>query len=232
MTGNFILGGRYFFLVYYPDRSLFLVMNNVKLNEKESLALISQMILETKQNLGLGQWNKFLFYGYASAIIGVGVYFCFKFTSSPMSYLLWFILLPLSLFAALFSKKHPPKVVSYLEKSIKSVWIVINTLFFLSLLIICLIYALSLVEVIHFGLMAPLSLMYVAIGCAITGVLLKEKVVVWTSGFSFLLGVYILVMLHSTHLFQNYFNLLLALSFVIMLILPGHLLNAKAKREL
>ncbi|MDO4790755.1 MAG: hypothetical protein Q3998_07330 [Porphyromonas sp.] len=80
--------------------------------------------------------------------------------------------------------------------------------------------------------MAPLSLMYVAIGCAITGVLLKEKIVIWTSGFSFVLGVYILMMLYSTHLFQNYFNLLLSLSFIFMLILPGHIVNAKAKREL
>ena len=43
-------------------------MEEQKMNEKESLELIAQMIRVTKQSIGSGSGNKFLMYGYTAAI--------------------------------------------------------------------------------------------------------------------------------------------------------------------
>ena len=43
-------------------------MEEQKMNEKESLELIAQMIRVTKQSIGSGCGNKFLMYGYTAAI--------------------------------------------------------------------------------------------------------------------------------------------------------------------
>ena len=49
-------------------------MEEQKMNEKESLELIAQMIRVTKQSIGSGSGNKFLMYGYTAAILSIVIY--------------------------------------------------------------------------------------------------------------------------------------------------------------
>ena len=49
-------------------------MEEQKMNEKESLELIAQMIRVTKQSIGSGCGNKFLMYGYTAAILSIVIY--------------------------------------------------------------------------------------------------------------------------------------------------------------
>ena len=44
-------------------------MEDKKLNEKESLELITQMIQNTRQNLDTGSGNMFLVWGYVSVLV-------------------------------------------------------------------------------------------------------------------------------------------------------------------
>ena len=47
-------------------------MEDRKLNEKESLELIAQMIRNTRRNLDAGGGNMFLLWGYVGAVVTLG----------------------------------------------------------------------------------------------------------------------------------------------------------------
>ena len=48
-------------------------MEEKKLNEKESLELITQMIRQSRKNIGTGSGNRFLLYGYLAVVLAVVV---------------------------------------------------------------------------------------------------------------------------------------------------------------
>ena len=57
-------------------------MEEQKMNEKESLEFIAQMIRVTKQSIGSGSGNKFLMYGYTAAILSIVIYALVYFTGN------------------------------------------------------------------------------------------------------------------------------------------------------
>lgn len=59
-------------------------MEDKRLNEKESLELIAQMIQNTRKNLDAGSGNMFLLWGYVSALIALVVFAGVYFTKNPV----------------------------------------------------------------------------------------------------------------------------------------------------
>ncbi|MCS2958977.1 hypothetical protein NXX53_22245 [Bacteroides salyersiae] len=49
-------------------------MENKKLNEQESLALITQMIQNSKKGLVVGSGNSFLFWGYLTLAVSIAIF--------------------------------------------------------------------------------------------------------------------------------------------------------------
>ena len=61
-------------------------MEDKKLNEKESLELITQMIQNTRRNLDTGSGNMFLVWGYVSVLVTLTVLAgCGDFGEFPLS---------------------------------------------------------------------------------------------------------------------------------------------------
>ena len=58
-------------------------MEERKLNEKESLELITQMIQNTRRNLDTGSGNMFLVWGYVSVLVTLTVLAGVYFTKNP-----------------------------------------------------------------------------------------------------------------------------------------------------
>ena len=67
-------------------------MEEQKMNEKESLELIAQMIRVTKQSIGSGSGNKFLMYGYTAAILSIVIYALVYFTGNSAWSAGWFLM--------------------------------------------------------------------------------------------------------------------------------------------
>ena len=67
-------------------------MEERKLNEKESLELIAQMIQNTRRNLDAGSGNMFLLWGYLGVVVTLLVLAAVYFTKSPAALWLFFIL--------------------------------------------------------------------------------------------------------------------------------------------
>ena len=200
-------------------------MNENKFTEKDSLELISQMIQQTKQNLQVGSGNILLYYGYLATFISVIVYGLCEYTNNMHWHYLWFIMF---IIMPIHSKSKP-HVVTYIDKAISSVWKVISLLFILTVLTN--IGLGLLIGCMPFTLMMPLSLLYVGIGTSITGVITKDKSMIYTPALCFILSIYMLGVLatggHPTLLW----NLLGGLSFFTMLVIPGHILNNKISKS-
>ena len=98
-------------------------MEERKLNEKESLELITRMIRNTKHNLEIGDGNIFLFWGYLTVTSTAIVYLLLQLTENLMSYLAFLLIIvvgiPLSYY---FKRKRLPKVKTYTDKVLEQIW--------------------------------------------------------------------------------------------------------------
>ncbi len=198
-------------------------------SEKDSLELISQMLKQTKQNLEVGSGNIFLYYGYSAFVISVIVFGLVYFTTNPIWAALWFLMFVPNIIIGIKNKKEKPRVVTYMDKAIINTWFVIGTLFFLT--IIAIIILGLCMDKISFTLMLPLGLLYAAIGTSITGIIMNEKILVYTPLFSFFIAIYMLLALNLQNGATAFWHLYFGVAFVFMMVIPGHIINRKSIRQ-
>ncbi|RHU29207.1 hypothetical protein [Parabacteroides sp. TM07-1AC] len=205
-------------------------MEDKKLNEKESLALITQMINSSKKNMEIGQGNIMLIYGYFTTALSIVLFALISLTHDfiwSWGWMLMFVIWPIMSYR---QRQKPPKVVTYTDKVISKVWQVMGWMFIVTFLTIGII-EFSFARYIDFILMLPLSLIYCGIGVSITGIIIQERWMTYTPLIAFIIAIYMLTMLmigeKATTLWYLYFGL----SFVFMMIIPGHIVNNKAKMQ-
>lgn len=205
-------------------------MEERTLNEKESLALITQMISSSKKNMEIGQGNYMLIWGYFTTALSIILFALVNFTHNfiwSWGWMLMFVIWPIMSYR---QRQRPPKVVTYTDKVISKVWQVMGWMFIVTFLTISII-EFSFARYIDFILMLPLSLIYCGIGVSITGIIIQERWMTYTPQIAFIIAIYMLTMLmigeKATTLWYLYFGL----SFVFMMIIPGHIVNNKAKKQ-
>ncbi|MGL5785995.1 MAG: hypothetical protein ACRCX4_04135 [Bacteroidales bacterium] len=203
-------------------------METQRMNEKESLAIISEMIEATRNKMQTGSGNLFLIYGYSLAIVSLLVFVIQYFLHNHMGSWLW-----MSMFGVMFFIKsrrigETDPVVTYTDQAIAGVWQIIALLFMLTFLVVLLCgYFLSFNL---FNLMLPLSLIYISIGTSVTGLLLKEPLIKYIPALSFVCGLYMLVTYMTNGYSDSVWNLYFCISSVVTMIIPGYILNRKSKR--
>ncbi|MCL3852570.1 hypothetical protein [Parabacteroides leei] len=205
-------------------------MEERTLNEKESLALITQMINSSKKNMEIGQGNIMLIYGYFTTVLSIVLFALISLTHNfiwSWGWMLMFVIWPIMSYR---QRQKPPKVVTYTDKVISKVWQVMGWMFIVTFLTIGII-EFSFARYIDFILMLPLSLIYCGIGVSITGIIIQERWMTYTPLIAFIIAIYMLTMLtigeKATTLWYLYFGL----SFVFMMIIPGHIVNNKAQKQ-
>lgn len=188
-------------------------MEEKQLNEKESLELIAQMIRNTQQRIEKANGIPFLIWGYITILVSLAVWYMLTTTGNYYSYFLWF-LIPIIGFPAMMItlKKEKKGVKTYIDKIISYVWIVIGISAFIP----------SLAAVFTPGFpILFLIVILISSGTAITGMIIKFKPIIF-SGFAgiFLSFLCLIVKGHES-------ILIFALIFLVMMVIPGHILNLK-----
>lgn len=205
-------------------------MEERTLNEKESLALITQMISSSKKNMEIGQGNYMLIWGYFTTALSIILFALVNLTHSfiwSWGWMLMFVMWPIMSYR---QRQKPPRVVTYTDKVISQVWQVMGWMFIVTFLTIGII-EFSFARYIDFILMLPLSLIYCGIGISITGIIIQERWMTYAPLIAFIIAIYMLTILmigeKATTLWYLYFGL----SFVFMMIIPGHIVNNKARKQ-
>ena len=77
----------------------------------------------------------------------------------------------------------------------------------------------------------PLSLLYIGIGVSITGIILQERCMIYTPLVAFVIAFYMLGVLAVPNITPDiWWNLYFGIAIILMQIVPGHVLNCKAKK--
>ena len=200
-------------------------MEERKLNEKESLELIAQMIQNSKKNLQVGRGNQFILWGWLGAITSLAVMAMLMWTKNPMWNWLWFAIPVIGWPVMMWQlKKGKKTVVTFTDKVLKSVWMSIGSIGMLGIFLMS-IYAKNMM------LMLPGACILMAIGVFITGTVLNDQKTK-TAAFSTLF----VVMMASCHIvFMNddfyWYYITFSLGFIGMLVTPGYHLNKEAKKH-
>ncbi len=202
-------------------------MEEKSLSEKESLELIARMIRSTQRNLVSGSGNVFLSYGYTAVVLSVVVFGLNRLTGNPMWNLLWLAMFVPMLCRTIGGKR--PEVVTYTDATVGDIWRVVSALFCLTLIAIPAI-GLLLLGQCGFSLMLPLCLLYAGIGTSVTGVVTKVPSLVYTPFVAFAFAMYMLMVLAGGGTATAVWHLYFGLSFLAMMVIPGHVLNRKTLR--
>lgn len=191
-------------------------MEDKQLNEKESLELIAQMIRNTQCKLKKGNGIPFLVWGYTTIGVSVLVWYLFSTTGNPYWNYLWF-LIPIIGYPVMmwFIKKQERGVSTYIDKVIAYVWIAFGIggllvsasgIFFWDLPILFIV------------------VLMMGTGTAITGMIIKFKPVVFL-GFTGIFLSFLCLIITGYEVV-----LVFALIFLLMMVIPGHILNWKGRK--
>lgn len=192
-------------------------MEDKQLNEKESLELIAQMIRNTQRKLEKGNGVPFLTWGYTTIVVSVLVWYLLTTTQNYQWNFLWLAIpvigYPLML---LTMKKQNASPKTYIDKIIKYVWIVVG--------ISCFIPSLA-ASFMHDFPVLFLVVLLISIGTTITGLIIKFTPLVVPGFIGMFLSVACLILQNKAESI-----LVFAALFLVVLVIPGHILNWKGRR--
>ena len=207
-------------------------MTEKQLTEKESLEVITSMIARTKERY-VGDGRILLMWGYLDVAVAVLVWVLVLSTHNHAWHWLWFAI-PLIGYPATVvmsrNKQRVRGVTTYSDKISSKLWTFVG---------LSELAAVCLCSVFHFGFgincwftLMVYSLIAVPLAVAIQGVIIKEGSFVFGGSLGLLIGLFTLCcVVGRVALIGAWVVPLFILTFIAIMISPGHALNYKALRQ-
>lgn len=208
-------------------------MDEKRINRQESLEIISEMISRTKQSLCIGSGNILLMWGYVTAAVIVLVWSMLLITRNPAVNWLWFLIWIVggSIMPRMVRKERVKSgAVSYPMALSSGVWQIVG-FSALACLVLCLGFMLVGGKN-AWSTMWLFALLLVGFGVAAQGIIIKERSMVFGGCAGILAGIVTGCCLSAdVPLHTHWYLPMLIAAFACMMIIPGHILNHKAKKE-
>lgn len=209
-------------------------MEDKRISEKESIDIITSMIARTKERYSLGDGNIMLMWGYLTVGISVLIWVLLALTRNPVVNWLWFLIWIIGGIATpIMAKKSAVKkgVKTYTDKIISRLWSIVGfsaiawTFTCLGLLLFGGIDAWS--AMIIFALIV-VPLIEIA-----NGIVLNESSAIWGGSIGLLVGIIFTGCIAGrVALVASWAMPLFIFAFICMMIIPGYIINYKAKKNL
>lgn len=206
-------------------------MEDKKLTEKESLEVIISMIARTKARY-LGSGNILLMWGYLAVFSSILVWILLAATRQNVWNWLWFAIpvigMPLTSIMAR-REKRTDGAVTYSDKITSHLW----SIFGVSEIVLTLIcLGFSLIGGIKcWTAMIVYTIIAAPFAEIAQGLIVKEKSLTWGGIVGLAIGmVLVCCVTGKIPLLANWFMPLFILFWVVMMIVPGHIINHKAKK--
>ncbi len=210
-------------------------MEDKKINEQESLNLISNMIKQTNNHMALGAGNTLVAWGVILCVVSLSASIVIAMTHNGLWMWLYMAILVIGLPVEWWMKRSVKQrnhghVKTYIEDSIEKVWKCIGA--------ILMVYP-AMVLIFH-GFVEPrvwmtmffLGMFLPALGSYITGVMLKskgiERVSVVAGGMTLM---YLAAMVEPDYVMTLNSTYIFPISAIFSLIIPGILINRKAEKD-
>lgn len=209
------------------------MMEEKQMTEKESLELISQMIRQTKDRLAIGSGNLLLVWGYVCVAVSLLVYGLVMYTCDARMCILYFLVPVLGACLQGYVLKRMQRkygnAENFTTRIVNKVWGVVGIVFIIATVVCAYFFVMAhtttWVAMFVLGLLAP------GFGCTVTGYVLRESSMVVGGYMGIALGVAMLCTVLSDSVLPAAWCLAFAASYVLMMVVPGHYLNRKARRQ-
>lgn len=191
-------------------------MEERQLNEKESLELIARMIQNTQRKLEKGNGMPFLVWGYTTIVVSLLVWYFLSTTGDYRIQYLWF-LIPVVAGPVMFFllRKNDKGVKTYIDRVIGYVWIVVGLAGFM----------LSITAIFFWNLpILFIIILLMGSGTAITGLIIRFLPIAIAGFIGIVLSLACLFIQGTDQM------LVFAAVFLVMMVVPGHILYAKGRR--
>ena len=192
-------------------------MEERNLTQNESLEIITRMIKETRNNLEKDGGSIYLLWGYVWLFVSLAIYFLLMKTGDYRMQWLWFAI-PLIGYPGMIYllKKEKRGAITFAGRVIGNIWIVIGV-------VAALLSLYMFIDYKAFPILFTMALL-INTGVAMSGLLIKFKPII-IAGFLGILLSFVILMLNGLDQI-----LIFSLFAVIMLIIPGHILNAASRK--
>ncbi len=209
-------------------------MEDKRINERESIEIITSMIARTKERYSLGDGNIMLMWGYLTIGISALVWILLAVTHNPCVNWLWFLIWIIGGIATpVMAKKKAVKkgAKSYTDKIISRLWSVVGlsaigcTFACLGLLLACGVDAWS--------AMFIFALVIVSFAEIANGIVLNETSCIYGGALGLAAGIFLTCCIAGrVALAASWVMPLFIVAFACMMIIPGHVINHKAKKNI
>lgn len=207
-------------------------MKEKQLTEKESLEIITSMIARTKERY-VGDGRILLMWGYLDVAVAMLVWGLVLFTHNHAWHWLWFAIPLIGYPATLVmscNKQQVRGVTTYSDKLSSKLWTFVGLSEFAAICL-CLVFHLGFGINCWFTLMVY-SLIAVSLAAIVQGVIIKEDSFVAGGSLGLLIGLFALCcVIGRVALIDAWIIPLFILTFIAVMIIPGHALNYKAQHQ-
>lgn len=208
-------------------------MEEKEINERESLDIITAMIDRTKERYMLGDGNIFLMWGYLTVIVGALVWILLAVTHNPAVNWLWYLIWIIGGIATpIMTKKRAIKkgAKSYSDKITSQIWSIVG-FSAIAATFMCLGF-LFIKGIDTWNTMLAFALVIVPIAEIAQGIVVNEKSIIMGGSMGLLAGIFTLCCISgNVPLEASWFMPIFIIAFACMMIIPGHILNHKSKKN-
>lgn len=207
-------------------------MEDKKLTEQESLELITTMIRRTRERY-IGDGNIMLMWGYLSVAVAALVWIMLTVTRHPAWNYLWFLIMIVGgILTPVMARKEQSErgMKSYSDRLTSQIWTVIGCTSIAAALM-CVAFLLV-GGVDSWMMMLGFALTLVPFAEIVQGIVVNEISMIVGGSIGLLIGIFTECCIagHVT-LYAAWFMPLFILAFAAMFIVPGHVINYKAKHQ-
>ena len=205
------------------------------MDNQKSLEIISQMIADTSNQIERNSGKYFLSWGYTTVAVSILEYFvmCLH-LNTALIWAWWLIPVIGGVATVVLARRESPTPKSYVDRSISAVWAVFGT---------SSLYA-FVAAVVYGTSMFFLIVLLMGMGTVITGAICRHQKLTVCGGIAMLLSLIFPIKhialknieeeaLQNTSEWLIYSDIIIfAAIFIVMMVIPGHIMNCKSKKSL
>lgn len=205
-------------------------MEEKKLTEKESIQLIAEMISRTKERY-IGDGNIMLMWGWLTIAVTGMVWLMLALTLNPAWNWLWFLIPAAAGIATPLMARKAEKVrgvKTYSDRISSQIWTTVGILGIITSAV-CLGFNMAGIHI--WSVMFIYALIIVPFGEMVQGIIVKEKSLVAGGGIGMTIGIFTACCLvGDITLYAYWFLPMFMLAFLCMMLIPGYIINRKARK--
>ena len=219
----------YKYKLKFENKKKIAFMDNEKYTAEKRLEIIAEMIEQTKRNFNRHNFNPWIGWGVFTTLLGLIIYAIVQSTGVNQWYWLWFLEFAYAIYDGKRNEKEDANLKSHLDNAINGIWVALGWLYTLTPIAMTFM-AIYLQHYYALNMIMPLVLIYTIVGVAFTGVIMQERWIVAIPIIGSLSPLYMFATISSQQ-FSNSQILMFTLTFFVVMVIPGLILNAKYKKK-